>query len=62
MEWTTNPEFAAAAAGVARSVPCRVVAIAFLDGRSRTALVECSDDEPTLTGEELGDGYPVGVA
>jgi hypothetical protein len=56
MEWTKNPELVAAAEGIARSVPHRIVAVAFLDGEPVSEIVDLGDDEPTLPGDDLYAG------
>jgi hypothetical protein len=52
---TKNPELVATARNIARSVPDRIVAIAFLDGCDGGApeVVELVDEEPSLTGAEV---------
>ena len=61
MAWTKKPELVAAARNIVRSVPDRIVAVAFLedgDGE-QLEMVDLGEDEPTLTGAELDEqGQP----
>ena len=55
MARTRRPELVATAQNIARSVPDRIVAIAFLDGSDGgdPELIELSDEVVTLTGADL---------